>query len=153
MLLKMVPEAVAASWPDIERHVRRALPESENTDISMSNLLEMLLTERAQCWVSYDSKNNNKANLVVVTVPIRSGITGEMNLLLYNVTRSDVMDLKTSNRMWLEGFVALGKFMRANGFSKLVGYFDNENHRSLKLAKRFGAKITHYMEIDMSGGE
>ena len=148
MLLRMIPEAVSATWDEISAQLERAMPESEKTERTMSNLLEMLLIGQADCWTSYDSENDNKVNFIGVTVPIYNGITGEKNLLLYNVTNSDSeMDLKTSNRLWLEGLQAFRKYMKANGFSKLVSYFDDTNTRSFRLAKRFGAEIKYYMEL------
>lgn len=150
MLLRMIPEAVAKTWPEIRRNIEMALPEGEKTESTMNNLLEMILLGQAQCWTSYDSENNNKVNFIGVTVPIHNGITGEKNLLLYNVTNSDDgMSLKTSNRLWLEGLQAFTKYMKANGFSKLVSYFDDTNNRSFRLAKRFGAEIKYYIELEV----
>ena len=148
MLLKMIPEAVSATWDEIGEQIERALPESEKTETTMSNLLQMLLLGQADCWTSFDSEDGNRINFVGVTIPIYNGVTGEKNLLLYNVTNSIPMDLKTSNRLWLEGFRAFGKYMRANGFTKLVSYFDND--RSLRIAKRLGAEIKYYVEFDMT---
>ena len=149
MLLKMVPEAVTAAWPEIKMHVQRALPEKEQDEKVMSKLLEMLLMERAQCWVSYDTQNDRKANFIGVTIPLYDETTGSKNLLLYNVTNSDQLDLKTSNRMWLEGLEALTKYMKANGFVKLVSYFNDENNRSLRLSKRLGATVKYYVELEV----
>ena len=148
MLLKMIPEAISATWDQISYQVERAIPDDEKTETTMNNLLDMLLLGQADCWTSYDSRDNNKVNFIGITVPIYNGITGEKNLLLYNVTNTDHMDLKTSNRLWLEGFEAYGKYMRANGFKKLVSYFDNE--RSLNISKRLGAEIRYYVEFDMT---
>jgi len=150
VLLRMIPEAISATWDEICAQIERALPESEKTDQTMNNLLEMLLLGQADCWTSYDSENNNKVNFIGVTVPIYNGITGEKNLLLYNVTNSDdTMSLKTSNRLWLEGLQAFKKYMKANGFTKLVSYFDDSNNRSFRLAKRFGAEIKYYIELEV----
>jgi hypothetical protein len=123
------------------------MPEGEKTERTMNNLLEMILLGQADCWTSYDAEDNNKVNFIGITVPIYNGITGEKNLLLYNVTNTDHMDLKTSNRLWLEGLQAFRKYMKANGFSKLVSYFDTDNNRSLRLVKRFGAEIKYYIEL------
>ena len=147
MLLKMVPEAISAAWPQLEKHIKRAMPEAERSDSAMSTLLNMLLIDRAHCWVSYDSENNNRANFVVVTIPTVNTMTGEKNLLLYNVTNSNSIDMKTSNRMWLEGYQAIGKFMRANGFKKLVSYFETDNKNSYDIAKKLDANIMYYSEI------
>ena len=150
MLLRMIPEAISATWDEISLHIERALPEGEKTEKTMNNLLEMLLLGQADCWTSYDSEDNNKVNFIGVTVPIYNGITGEKNLLLYNVTNSDeTMSLKTSNRLWFEGLQAFRKYMKANGFSKLVSYFDDSNNRSFRLAKRFGAEIKYYIELEV----
>jgi len=147
VLLKMIPEAVSATWDQISYQVERAMPEGEKTERTMNNLLEMILLGQADCWTSYDAEDNNKVNFIGITVPIYNGITGEKNLLLYNVTNTDHMDLKTSNRLWLEGLQAFRKYMKANGFSKLVSYFDTDNNRSLRLVKRFGAEIKYYIEL------
>jgi hypothetical protein len=149
VLLRMVPDAISASWDEVKLHIERALPDSERTEKTLSNILSLLLLERADCWAVYDDQDNNKVCFVVVTMPVFNGITGEKNLLLYNVTNSEKIDLKTSNRMWLEGFQALQKYMKANGFSKLVSYFDDKNHRSFKLAERFGADVRYYIELEV----
>lgn len=153
MLLKMIPEAISAAWDQISYHIERALPEGEKTDWTMNNLLEMLLLGQADCWTSYDAEDNNKVNFIGVTVPIYNGITGEKNLLLYNVTNSVNMDLKTSNRLWLEGVQAFKKYAQANGYKKLVSYFEEDNHRSLRLVRRLGADVKYYMELDMTAGD
>jgi hypothetical protein len=145
----MIPEAVSATWDQISYQVERAMPEGEKTERTMNNLLEMILLGQADCWTSYDSQDGNKVNFIGITVPIYNGITGEKNLLLYNVTNTDHMDLKTSNRLWLEGLQAFRKYMKANGFSKLVSYFDDTNNRSFRLAKRFGAEIKYYIELEV----
>ena len=147
MLLKMVPDAIVAAWDELSYHIERALPEGERTEQTMTKLLEQLLLGRADCWVAYDAEDDNRACFVVVTMPIFNQLTGEKNLLLYNVTNSDTIDMKTSNRMWIEGLQAIQNFMRANGYSKLVSYFDDDNARSFKLAKRFGAKVKYYIEL------
>jgi hypothetical protein len=149
VLLRMIPEAVSATWDQISYQVERAMPEGEKTERTMNNLLEMILLGQADCWTSYDSQDGNKVNFIGITVPIYNGITGEKNLLLYNVTNTDHMDLKTSNRLWLEGLQAFRKYMKANGFSKLVSYFDDTNNRSFRLAKRFGAEIKYYIELEV----
>ena len=152
MLLKMIPEAISTTWGDIKEQIERALPEHEQTEKTMTNLLEMLLLGKADCWTSYDAEDNNKINFIVVTMPVYNELTGEKNLLIYNVTNSVIMDLKTSNRLWIEGFQALQKYMKANGFSRLVSYFDDTNNRSFKIAKRFGADIKYYIEIGVMEG-
>jgi len=149
----MIPEAISAAWDQISYHIERALPEGEKTDWTMNNLLEMLLLGQADCWTSYDAEDNNKVNFIGVTVPIYNGITGEKNLLLYNVTNSVNMDLKTSNRLWLEGVQAFKKYAQANGYKKLVSYFEEDNHRSLRLVRRLGADVKYYMELDMTAGD
>ena len=150
MLLKMIPEAISAAWDQISYHIERALPEEEKH--VMNNLLEMFLTNQAMCWISYD-KDDKSQNFIMTTIPVYNGITGQKNLLIYNITNSSSIDFKTSNRMWLEGFVALKKYMKANGYSRLLSYFDDENHRSLQIAKRFGAAIKYYIEIDVTQGD
>jgi len=146
VLLKMVPEAVSAAWDQISYHIERALPEGESNDSVLNNLLEMFMLGQADCWVSYD-ESDKRPNFLMTTVPIHNGITGEKNLLIYNVTNNNKVDLKTSNRMWLEGLVALRKYMKANGFTKLVSYFDEDNHRSLQIVRRFGGAVKYYIEI------
>jgi len=153
VLLKMVPEAISAAWDQLSYHIERALPDEEKTPTTMNNLLEMMLVDQAHCWTSYDAEDNNKVNFVGVTVPIYNGITGEKNLLLYNVTNSVDMDLKTSNRLWFEGLQAFRKYGQANGYKKLVSYFDLENNRSFRLSKRFGADIKYYVEVDIATGD
>ena len=149
MLLKMVPEAISAAWDQISYHIERALPEDERTDTTLNNLLEMFLTGQATCWVSYNKDDKNQ-NFIMTLVPVYNGISGTKNLLIYNITNSSSIDMKTSNRMWLEGFVALKKYMKDKGFTKLVSYFDKENYRSLRMAERFGADVKYYIEIDMT---
>jgi hypothetical protein len=150
VLLRMIPEAIADTWDELREQIELAMPEDELNETTMSNLLQMLLTDRASCWVSYDKEDNNMVNFVVVLIPVLNDITGERNLLIYSTTNSENMDLKKSSRLWLEGFQALQKFAKANGFRKLVSYFGDENHRSLQIAKRFGADIKYYIEIDMA---
>jgi len=150
VLLKMVPETIAATWPNISEHIERALPADELTETTMNNLLNMLLLEHASCWVSYDSENEREINFVIVLMPVNNRITGEKNLLIYSMSSAGNVDLKTSNRMWLEGFQAMQKYMKANGYRKLVSYFNERNNRSLKMAERYGAEIKYYIEIDMA---
>ena len=150
MLLRMIPDALANIWPDIKGHIAEALPAGERGEAALNKLLESLLQNVATCWISYDPKNGNKPNFAMVLTPLYDSFIEEKNLNIYSITRFDDMDLKTSNRMWLEGFVALKKYMNEFGYAKLIGHFDEENVRSLKMARRFGAKVRYYIEIDMN---
>ena len=149
MLLRMVPEAISAAWPSLEIHIKRSLPGEMGSDFVMNKLLEAFLLDRASVWVSYNPKESDEVNFIMVLTHLYDEYSNTKNLNIYAITNIKDIDLKTSNRMWLEGFVALRKYMQANGYSKLTGYFDQENFRSRKMVERFGGTIRYYTEIDM----
>jgi len=148
MILKLMPEAVARQWDFLKPQIKKSLPKNEQSESTLNGVLEGIMKNQIQCWLSYDNQNNNEVNAVMLFTVIEDPFAGERNLLLYAITRVDSIDDVTTLRMWQEGFQAVMKLMKKGGYSKLVGFIDEENKYLVNLAKQMGAKLRRHWAID-----
>ena len=148
MILKLMPEAVSRQWDFLAPQIKRSLPGDEQSGETMNGILQGILKNQIQCWVSYDTQDENNVNAVFLLTQLEDPFKGERNLLLYTVTRVTGMSDETTLRMWQEGFQALMKLMKKGGYSKLVGFIDEENKYLADLAKSLGAELRWHWAID-----
>jgi len=114
----------------------------------MNGILKGILKNQIQCWISYDTQDENNVNAVFLLTQLEDPFKGERNLLLYTITRVTGISDEITLRMWQEGFQALMKLMKKGGYSKLVGFIDEENKYLADLAKNLGAKLRWHWAID-----
>ena len=151
MILRMMPEAFSRQWDNLKLHIAKSLPKDECSEQTLTNILEGVLKNQIMCWISYDSQNDNQVNFVFLLEPLNDPFKQERNLLVYTITRMEKLDQPTTIRMYQEGYVALQKFMKKAGYSKLVGYIDEDNYGLVKRAKEFGSKLRWHWALNMEG--
>jgi hypothetical protein len=148
MLLRLMPEAVSRQWDFIMPQVRRSMPPDEQSDSTMNGILRGILRNQIQCWISYDTENNNEVNAILLLTIIEDPFKDEKNMLLYAITRVTGIDKATTLRMYQEGIQAIMKVMKKGGYSKLVGFIDKENNYLVKTAEELGAKLRWHWAVD-----
>lgn len=134
MLTKLLPDQISAFWDVIKYAIEESLPPtvSENPD-KMNRILMSLLSDKAQCWVSYTiNKEQRKLEGIIITRVSYDDVSDTKNLLIYclygygNVGRANI----------LSGFKTLVKYASSRDCCRIVGYTDLPY--VVELAKRFG---------------
>jgi hypothetical protein len=151
MILRLLPEVVSKQWTALSGYIAKSLPEGERSQRTLLNILDGILGEKIHCWISYDSQKNNDVNAIVLLTTISDPFKEEKNLLVYTITRVEKMSAEVTLRMYQEGMEALHKFMRANGFSKLIGYIDENNTNLVSRIKSLGADLRWHWAINAGG--
>ena len=133
MLLRMLPEQIAAHWDRLEGPIASTLPPiaGEAPD-KMNNVLESLLASGLQLWLSYTKTDKVEVSGLVVTQIIADTATKTLSLLIYSVYSEN----GTSDQEWAEGFMALRKYAKSKGCTRIVGYTNVP--QILKRVEQFG---------------
>jgi hypothetical protein len=145
----MMPEAVSRQWDNLKLHIAKSLPEDERGEQTLVNILEGILKNQIMCWISYDNQNNNQVNFVFLLTTLEDPFKQERNLLLYTITRMEMLDQPTALRMYQEGYVALKKFMKKAGYAHVIGFINEDNIGLVDRAKAFGAKFRWHWTLKM----
>jgi len=138
VLIKLIPDAISRVWGQLVPHIERSLPKDERDEQSLSRVLEGLLREQLSLWMSYDSLDNNRPNALVVLSPMADALSGHRNLNVLAITRIAEMDQETTERMYREGMIALGKYMQANEYKKIYGHISLKNRHLVRVARSLG---------------
>lgn len=146
VLVQLSLDQVAKLWDVIKYSVERSLPpivrESPDT---MNNILANLLSSAMQCWISYSREDSNKFEGVVVTEITLDRVDRSKALLIYSLYGYEV----AGRGSWLEGYVALSKWARSEGCSKIIGYTNSD--KAIRVAKGLGGD-TDYTFISVPIG-
>lgn len=135
MLIKLLPDQVATHWEPIKRAIRDSLPPiAQGVEDHMENVLNALLLDEMQCWVSYTQEG--RVDNIMTTQILRDEITQNKNLLIYSVFGLDV-----DQRSWAEGLQALIKYARKEGCDRIVGY-SNVNS-IIRFVQRIGGEAEY----------
>ena len=132
MLVKLLPANIAEYWDIIKYAAENSLPpivwENQNT---MNNILESLLSDRMQCWVSY-KEEGHKIDGVVITTVSEDLASGSKNLLIYCLYAFGDTDKDT----WVEGWTALSKYGKSLGCHRMVAY--TEEPKMVQITWKLG---------------
>jgi len=140
VLVKLFPDQIAERWDFIKPAIDGSLPmiaDDESPD-RMNNILESLLLDQTQCWIS---SNKGKVNAVVTTKIAFDDTTKTSSLLLYSVYSFG----ETVRKDWIEAFGTLSKFAESKECSRLIAYTDNED--LIRLSERLGGQSTTFLCI------
>jgi len=150
MLLQLTTDAITNSWEELSEEIKRALPENERSDAVLNNILNELLLQRASCWISYDSQDNNSINTYLVFSVHYDEFAQNKNLnVLAMVRNNKFVNMQDTVRLYQEGMEALKKYMLANGFKKLTGFVSTDKKRHIKTLAALGFKFQYQIELDM----
>lgn len=87
LLVKLTPEAISRTWPDLRAALEVVLPPISNPTQGpdrMTNILEALLTERLICYCIYKRIDGTVYVFGIVIVSIMKNVESEQrNLLIY----------------------------------------------------------------------
>lgn len=137
MLIRLTIEQVATYWPDIHKAVQLSLPPiMKGEGARMNKILESLLIENAQCWVSVDRESKQMDGLVTTAV-IEDTLSGAKSLMIYTAYGYS----PTLAVSWKEALHTISKFAKSQGCNRLLG-FSNEK-AILKRAKALGWNLDY----------
>lgn len=139
MLIRLMPEQIAANWEFLSDNVVEAGPlENVLNDERLNNILNSLLIGDMQAWAEASATETGFViHAIVLTQILVNDAAGVKNLLIYSlVSVGDVFDLDTWNR----GLLTLAQFARKNDCDNIIAYSDNP--RIIRLAERFKGDVS-----------
>ena len=141
MLLKLLPEQVVNYWDMIEEGLEANLPPIVGeVPEKMSNILEALITDEMQCWVSVREDTKEVVALLLTTV-VEDKMSKSRSLLLYLV-----WTFKQSRASdWIEGFQGAQKFAKLMKCHRVISYATEP--QVLKIAEKFGADFQTFISF------
>lgn len=138
MLLMLLPAQVADRWEVIKFAIEKALPPFElASPDAMNKILEDLLNGKMQCWASFQKASEALDIDGVVVTEIGESRSGLRSLLIYALYGFQ----QVSEKSWLDGIEALGKFARANKCMYVTAYTDIEY--MVDMAKKLGGSAEY----------
>lgn len=139
MLIRLMPEQIAANWEFLADNVVEAGPlENVLNDERLNNILNSLLIGDMQAWAEATlEKQGFVIHAIVLTQILNNEVVGIKNLLIYSlVSVGDAFDLDT----WQRGLLTLAQFARKNECANILAYSDNP--RIIRLAQRFKGDVS-----------
>jgi len=145
MITQLLPDQIATLWDYVRYAFEESIPPSVDRRIYDSNqLLSSLLSGKAQCWIAYEKRANERVfEGVVITEIIRDDVMGIRNLLIYSLYGTDV-----SHKTWRHGLVALAKWGAKNRCRAIVGYTDNK--LIIDKVLQFGGNVSSFVSIPIT---
>lgn len=124
MIVRLMPEQIAEQWEAIKHAACQSNAISKEIEVQYcNNLFELLLLEKYQCWLGFDTNEDGTKTYVaiLITALIRDDVTGKNDLLLYGMYAFRALD----NSMLIEGLETMHKFAAANNCGKVFGFTNN----------------------------
>lgn len=136
----MLPEQIAEYWEVIKFAIENSLPPIANESYDkMTRILENLINENMQCWVSY-SDNDNKKVLegIVITTIVGDYCSNIKSLLIYSLYGFSTLD----DRIWAEGYNTIAKWGKSVGCNRITAYTDVDRIKDIVKSLGGEAKYT-----------
>jgi len=144
MLLKLTAEQISTFWDIIKFSIIEAHPPTTSMGIEELNIiLEELLSDVTDCWVSCDKDNRKKIEGVVITKVIYDNLTRTKNLLIYSI----YMDQGIDRMSWAEGAATLGKWAIKKKCRNVIGFTDSP--QIISIAEKFGGSSLTLVTVDV----
>lgn len=143
MLVQLMPEQISTYWEQIRYSIESAAPPTVSDKIDMNNILQSILADTMQVWVSVDKPTGRIAAIVVTTIVADIGMK-RADLLIYSLFGlGDVIGKDN----WKDGFDTLRGYARSRGCGRVTAYTQSDAIK--KLAKWFGGYAEYtYITID-----
>ena len=124
MLIKLMPEQIGEHWDEIKEAMLEAVPPiAHESEKKMIMVLEGLLTNNMQCWLSVrQGEERNIADAIIVTCINSDPYSGTRSLMIYSLT---VLTL-TRAESWMSGIEALKKYAKKKKCARVIAYADNK---------------------------
>ena len=123
MLNKLLPNQVSAYWDSLKHGIEQSCPaDTVLTPDGLNKYLIALMSGTLQAWMCTD-KVNDKFDYFgnLITKIQADDITGEKVLLLVSL----YMFQSAEDRLWLDAYMSLEDYARANSCKKIVAYTTN----------------------------
>ena len=119
MLIRITNEQIVAFWDIIKFGIENSFPPTIKMGPNeLDSVLEDLLSGMADCWVSYQRKNTNQIDAIIVTKVIIDTASKVRNLLIYSLF-AYTPSIQDS---WTEGIEVLAKWARKKKCYNIIGY-------------------------------
>lgn len=144
MVIKLLSAQIPAFWENIKFACKQA-DEVEEKDYQayFNELLQMLLNEKAQCWVRLNEKRELQAMLI--TRVLLDKITDKKCLFLQCLYSFNVVD----KEVWHREFLLIKAFADTEKCTRIT--FDSKNPKIWELAQSVGFK-EHHRNFIFEGG-
>ena len=138
MLVKLTVEQIADSWNAIKYAVNGSLPPVANESYDkMTRILESLMNETMQCWISYKEIDKVRKLKAILITSITSDMCSNIkNLFIYSLYGFDLDD-----STWSEGYDTFSKWGKENGCNRIVAYTDVS--RIIDIVKQYGGEAKY----------
>jgi len=147
MIVKLLSEQIAHRWDVIKRSISDALPPTATrTPEGFNNILEKLLNDEMQCWLSYA---DSEAKAIAITA-FTEDFSGSKSLLIYSFARigTGEMNIAEINDL-LRTFI---KFAASKDCIDVCYYTALEEF--VKIGEWFGGNADYkYVTISLTQGD
>ena len=125
MIAKLLPDQVAKFWDVIKYALQNSFPPiAGKSEQRINRVLSQLLSEKAQCWISYKIEDNVRTIVAItITTHVYDSLSNAKNLLIYCLySYGDVID----DDSWKEGLKTLVMFAAETRSDNLIAYSSNK---------------------------
>ena len=143
MLVKLLPEQIARTWPDIRLSVIEAYPPiARFGEDTLNNVLKSLLVGTMEAWVVCNDER--KPIGILLTTFSEDFCSGTRSLVLYTLWTKG----GTSKKIWLDGWNAMVKYAKSKGCTLITSYSDSP--QILKMAELTGGETKmHFLRWEV----
>lgn len=132
---RLQPNAIHKVWSKLLYGIQQAAPVTNSrTDEAYNNVLAMLLSERAQCFVAYKAGDVPDVLGFIITIIQTDTMSHDRYLFIYAMYAFQGL----SEEVWNALQDAVENFARQNNCIRLVGFTNNQ--RMLQQCLQRGAK-------------
>lgn len=145
MITRLLPDQISKFWDIIKYAVEENLPPivGDHKD-RMNRVLSALLSGKLTCWASYRRENEEFIfEGFCMTSFIYDEVSDIKNILLYCVYSYN----KTIEDTWIDSFIPIAKFAKANGCVNMVGYTDVPY--LIEKANNLGSKNKTFVSMNL----
>jgi len=133
MLVRLTTDQISRFWEVIRYSFEQSAPPVAKVSPEHSaNLLEDLLAGTADCWISFQRKNENKIDGVVITKVVIDEASKTRNLLIYSLFAHTL----TNKDSWTEGLRVLARWAKSKGCYNIIGF--TQENQIVSLVNKLG---------------
>jgi hypothetical protein len=138
MLVQLLSEQVAEYWNIIKYAVEGSLPPIANEAYDkMNRILEALLTDQMQCWVSYREEESGRVLEGILITTITGDFCSDIkSLLVYSL-----YGFNATEQAWAEGFSTISKWAKSKGCNRIIAYTDVP--RIIEIIQQLGGEAKY----------
>ena len=144
MLIRLLPEQVLKGWDLIRPMITATLPPSLRVNTGgMANILQSILMEQAQFWVSYRREGDGKPVFILLTSIMQDPVSGARYLLIYSMY--GLVDLTPED--YISGLETIKDFAASEKCNEVIAYIEDDRFVHL-LERMLGAtKVSNIVRL------